>query len=207
MRPLVRSLLAPSVMLVAASLPGPAHTRRAANSTMLAGRWTIDKDHSEFPTEMGFNMQVETADQSTSSTSRPGRRVGTAAPVLTIAPEGEQTLKILGDVTDEAEHPWSVLTIDDAGGVVTMTDGGGPAGNVRRFHPGKDDEQRLVDGGITTHTKWDKNALVVDYTVEKDRDVRYTYSRASDASPLVVEVSFRDHGKGDTVKRVYVAAK
>ena len=206
MRQLASHLLAPSVLLVAASLVGPVPRLRAAD-TILAGRWTIDKDQSEFPDEMGFDMQVETAAQGTTSANS-GRsrvpRVGTAAPALTIAHEGEQTLKILGDVTDEAEHPWPVLTIDEADGVVTITDGGS---QVRRFHPGKDDEQRLVDGGITTHTKWDKSALVIDYTVEKDRDVRYTYSRPPDAATLVVEVSFRDHGKGDTVKRVYVAAK
>jgi hypothetical protein len=111
---------------------------------------------------------------------------------------------MLGDVTDEAEHPWPVLTIGAADGVVTMTDGGA---ETRRFHPGKDDEQRLADGGITTHTKWDKNALVVDYEVEKDRDVRYSYSRASDTTPLVVEVSFRDHGHGDIVRLIYLPAK
>jgi hypothetical protein len=43
--------------------------------------------------------------------------------------------------------------------------------------------------------------------VEKDRDVRYAYSRASDTAPLVVEVSFRDHGHGDTVRRVYLPNK
>jgi len=207
MRYLASNLLAPSVLLVAASLMGSAPRLRAADTTILAGRWTIDKDQSEFPDEMGFDMQVETAAQGTTSTNS-GRsrvpRVGTAGPGLTIAHEGEQTLKILGDVTDEAEHPWPVLTIDEADGVVTITDGGS---QVRRFHPGKDDEQRLVDGGITTHTKWDKSALVIDYTVEKDRDVRYTYSRPPDAAALVVEVSFRDHGHGDTVKRIYVAAK
>jgi hypothetical protein len=204
MRPLASHLLAPLVILIAASLVAPALRLHAADTTILAGRWMIDKDQSEFPAEIGFDTQVEAAGQSTTSTSGRSRRVGTAAPPLTVAHEGEQTLKMLGDVTDEAEHPWPVLTIDEADGVVTMTDGGS---QVRRFHPGKDDEQRLADGGITTHTKWDKNALVIDYTVEKDRDVRYTYSRASDAPSLMVEVSFRDHGHGDTVKRIYVAAK
>ena len=124
MRHLASLLLAPSVLLVAASLVGPAPRLRAAD-TILAGRWTLDKDQSEFPDEMGFDMQVETAAQGTTSANS-GRsrvpRVGTAAPALTIAHEGEQTLKILGDVTDEAEHPWPVLTIDEADGVVTITD-------------------------------------------------------------------------------------
>lgn len=202
-------ILAMLVIPVAAFIPGtPAPFLHAADPTIhLAGRWTIDKDHSEFPADIGFDVQVDAAPQSTAngvnSTRGPGR-TGGAASSLEIAREGEQTLQMLGDVTEEAEHPWPVLTIGEAGGVVTITDGGAQR---RRFHPGKDDEQRLADGGITTHTKWDKNALVVDYEVEKDRNVRYTYSRPSDAAPLVVEVSFRDHGHGNTVRRIYLPAK
>jgi hypothetical protein len=184
----------------------PAAPLHAADATTrLAGRWTIDKDHSEFPADIGFDVQVDAAAEGTASGASAGRgrgRSGGAASSLSIAREGEQTLKILGDVTEEAEHPWPVLIIGVADGVVTMTDGGA---ETRRFHPGKkDDEQRLADGGITTHTKWDKDALVIDYEVEKDRSVRYTYSRASDTAPLLVEVSFRDHGHGDTVKRMYL---
>jgi hypothetical protein len=176
-------------------------------TSRLAGRWTIDKEHSEFPADMGFEVEVDAAAEGSAASVNPSRgrgRTGGASSSLAIAHEGEQTLKILGDVTDEAEHPWPVLTIGAADGVVTITDGGA---QTRRFHPGKDDEQRLADGGITTHTKWDKNALVVDYEVEKDRDVRYTYSRASDTAPLAVEVSFRDHGHGDTVRRMYLPDK
>jgi endo-alpha-1,4-polygalactosaminidase (GH114 family) len=198
---IVGTLVIPSV--------GPAPLLRAAEATIpLAGRWTIDTDHSEFPAEIGFDTQVEAVAQgsasSTTSTRNRGGRSGGAASSLTIAHEGEQTLKIIGDVTDEAEHPWPVLTIGEADDVVTMSDG---AAQTRRFHPGKDDEQRLADGGITTHAKWDKNAFVVDYEVEKDRNVRYTYSRASGTAPLVVEVSFRDHGHGDTVRRTYLPDK
>jgi hypothetical protein len=195
-------------LAVLAILGTPASRLHAADPTdRLAGRWTIDQDHSELPADMGFEVQVDAAAEGSSgsvNSSRGRGRSGGAASSLSIAHEGEQTLKILDDVTDEAEHPWPVLTIGGADGVVTIADGGA---QTRRFHPGKDDEQRLADGGITTHTKWDKNALVVDYEVEKDRDVRYTYSRASNTAPLVVEVSFRDHGKGDTVRRSYLPVK
>lgn len=187
---------------------GPTPPLRAADpTTRLVGRWTLDRDHSEFPTDIGFALPVDATALGTASGPSSGRNRGRSAGEasgLTIAHEGEQTLKILGDVTDEAEHPWPLLTIGASDGVVTITDGGG---QTRRFHPGKDDEQRLADGGIATHTKWEKNALVVDYEVEKNRDVRYTYRRASDTAPLEVEVSFRDHGRGDTVRRSYLPDK
>ena len=206
-RPGLRVMLALGILgaVIAVGSPPRLH---AVNATIpLAGRWTLDKDHSEFPDDIGFDTQVEAVESSASSTTASrsrGGRTGGAAPGLAIAHEGEQTLKMLGDVTDEAEHPWPVLTISQSEGVVTITDGGA---QTRRFHPGKDDEQRLADGGITTHTKWDKNALVVDYALEKDRDVRYTYSRGSDTAPLVVAVSFRDHGHGDIVRRTYLPVK
>ncbi len=202
------SLAVPSMLVILFIFGAPLPRLHAADpATRLAGRWAIDKDHSEFPAEMGFDLPVDAAAEGSAGSANTGRsrgRSGGAASSLAIAREGEQTLKILGDVTDEADHPWPVLTIGEADGVVTITDGGG---QTRRFHPGKDDEQRLADGGIITHTKWDKNALVVDYQVEKDRDVRYAYSRASDTALLVVEVSFRDHGHGDTVRRIYLPDK
>jgi hypothetical protein len=197
-----------TLVLLLAIFGAPAPRLRALDpATRLVGRWTIDKDHSEFPDEIGFDVQVEAAAQGSTPSANASRshgRTGGAASGLAIAREGEQTLKMLGDVTEEAQHPWPVLTIGEVEGVITMTDGGT---DTRRFRPGKDDEQRLADGGITTHTKWDKNVLVVDYEVEKDRDVRYTYSRTSDDGPLVVEVSFRDHGHGDIVRRVYLPGK
>jgi hypothetical protein len=194
-------------MIVIRMAPAPP-LRAADPTTRLVGRWTLDREYSEFPTVIGFAVEVDAAALGTAGGASAGRRGGRSAggaSGLPIAYEGEQTLKILGDVTEEAEHPWPVLTIGAGDGVVTITDGDR---QTRRLHPGKkDDEQRLADGGIATHTKWDKNALVVDYEVEKDRDVRYTYSRASAAAPLVVEVSFRGHGHGDTVRRSYLPDK
>jgi hypothetical protein len=197
----VRRAVVTTLLAVALARPGPI-LRAADPAANLVGRWTLDKDHSEFPADVGFDLPVDEDPQGSATTSRSrSGHVGTSPPAIPIAHEGEQTLKILADVTDEAEHPWPAVTIDSADGVVTITDGGS---QTRRFHPGKDDEQRLPDGGITTHTKWDKGALVVDYEVEKDRDVRYTYSRASNTAPLLVEVSFRDHGHGGTIKRTYL---
>lgn len=180
---------------------------RAADQTpSLAGRWTLDRAHSQMPDELGFDLVADAATESpehagSATSGRRGGRSGSSGETP-IAPEGEQTLKIITDVTDEARHPWSLLTIAQDHDVVRITDGGT---QVRAFHPGKDDEQRLADGGITTHSKWDKGTFVVDYQVEKDREVRYTYSRVSDSASLVVEVSFRDHGHGVPIRRVYSA--
>lgn len=178
---------------------------RAVDKTAsLVGRWTLDRAHSQMPDEVGFDLAVETATESPeNANAETGRRRGgrtDGSGQIPIAPEGEQTLKIIADVTDEAQHPWPTLAISADGDLVLITDGGT---QTRRVHPGKDDEQRLADGGITTHSKWDKATLVVDYEVEKDRDVRYTYARVPDSASLLVEVTFRDHGHGVPIRRVY----
>jgi hypothetical protein len=191
--------------LVLVGLASGRTTAAADKPVSLAGRWTFDRDHSEMPDEVGFDIVVEGVGQSPENAStstgrtRGGTRSGSSG-VIPIAHEGEQTLKILNDVTDEAKHPWPVVVITQTADLVTVADGDS---QPRQFHPGKDDEQRLADGGITTRSKWDKGTFVVDYEVEKDRVVRYSYSRPSESAPLEIDVSFRDHGHGSLIKRVY----
>jgi hypothetical protein len=201
-----RRLLGPAVglaLLVVAISPGG--TRAAADKPIsLAGRWALDRDHSEMPAEIGFDIAVEGVGQSPENAAAGGGRTragrtGSAGPIA-IAHEGEQTLKILNDVTDEAKHPWPIVVITQTADLVTLSDGDTQS---RPFHPGKDDEQRLVDGGIGTRSKWEKGTFIVDYQIEKDRIVRYTYARTSETGPLEVTVSFLDHGHGSHFKRVY----
>ena len=172
----------------------------------VAGTWTLDRAHSEFPTDIGFDMPVAGVDSpqsTTASRGRGGRGASSSDSGIGVAHETEQTLKITADVTDEAAHPWSTLAIAVSEVDVTIGDG---AAVTRHFRPGKSDEQRLADGGITTHAKWDRSALVVDYEVEKDRLVRYTYACAAPGGSLTVGVSFRDHNRGDIVPRSYQKA-
>ena len=49
----------------------------------------------------------------------------------------------------------------------------------------------------------DGDRLVVVYHAGPNREVRYTYSRASDAPRLLVDVQFVDHGAGDKARQVY----
>ena len=60
---------------------------------------------------------------------------------------------------------------------------------------------------VATRTKWTGGKLEVTYAVEKDRVLRYEYSRADDRAPLVVTASPRDHGKGDVITRVYTQGR
>jgi hypothetical protein len=187
------------------SAPGPRGVNAAADpSSLLVGTWALDREQSEFPADIGFDMPFAGVDAATADTSatrgRGGRQNGSTTSGIPIAHETEQTLKITADVTDEAAHPWPTLVISVTSAEVTIGDG---ANITRHFHPGKADEQRLADGGITTRAKWDKAALDVDYEVEKDRDVRYTYVPPSATGPLTVTVSFRDHGRGGLVSRRY----
>jgi hypothetical protein len=112
----------------------------------IAGTWTIDRPHSEFPTDIGFDIPVAgVVDPTRSTTAGRGRggRTGGSDSGLGVAHETEQTLKITADVTDEAAHPWSTLAITVSDADVAVGDG---AAVTRHFRPGKSDEQRLVDG-------------------------------------------------------------
>jgi hypothetical protein len=48
--------------------------------------------------------------------------------------------------------------------------------------------------------------LVIVYTVEDGRQLRYTFSRTADPAQLIVDVKFLEHGGGDEVRRVYEPA-
>jgi len=52
-------------------------------------------------------------------------------------------------------------------------------------------------------TKWENAQLVSRLLVEKDRELRYRYSRDPVTRQLVVEVQFAEHGRGALIKRIY----
>jgi hypothetical protein len=177
---------------------------RAAAPTV-AGHWTLDVPHSEMPADIGFGLSMDIpvpGNDRDAPAGRGGRGAAGQNGALVLAHEDELTLKVLADVVDEASHPWTTLTIDVSTSVVTIANGH----EARRFHPGKSDDQQLADGGVGTHSRWEKTTFVIDYEVEKNRTVRYAYARASETGPLEVTVTFLDHGHGVPIHRLYVPA-
>jgi hypothetical protein len=93
------------------------------------------------------------------------------------------------------------LTITQTDAAVTIVDA---RGRARTFHiGGKEDTLQLDAGPVGVITKWENAQLVSRWLVEKDRELRYRYSRDPVTRQLVVEVQFAEHGRGGLIKRIY----
>ena len=98
-------------------------------------------------------------------------------------------------------EPSARLTIAETPTAVTITN---ERGQARTFHPNGREEQLQLDGvplGVTA--KREAGRLVVLYSVEQGRDLRYTYSRTTSPPQLIVDVQFIERGRGDGVRRIY----
>ena len=184
----------------------PASTR-AQQSLDLAGRWTLDRAASEFPSEIGFDADWAPAAASgggttTSNTSRSRRSGGSAAPAAPFGGrrESEDDAKRLKQLTTEVRNPPAHLTILDTATAVTITD---DRGQARTFHPtGREETIRLESVPVGVTATREGGRLIVFYAVEQGRQIRYTYAREANQQ-LIVDVQFLERGGGDHVKRVY----
>ncbi|HVQ14043.1 MAG TPA: hypothetical protein VMS40_10645 [Vicinamibacterales bacterium] len=166
----------------------------AQSPTDLAGSWTLNRQLSQFPQEVGFSasfLPIEPA----GGGDRQGRRGSTQ----TDTQEGSTRVRFL---TDEVRVPPERLTIEVTPAIVTITP---DPGAVRTVQPGLRDQQVKV-GPITaiTNTSWDAGRLTIAYTAGTSRLLRYTYSVGQNPGTLTVEVEFVEGNRsGDRVRRVY----
>src|SRR5439155_11028507 len=129
---------------------------------------------------------------------------GGGAGAFTSRPESEDDAKRVQQLTAEVRNPPPHLTIVDTPTAVTITN---DRAQSRTFHPNGHKELLQLDGvpvGVTA--KREAGRLVVLYSVEQGRELRYTYSRAAGPPQLEVDVQFIERGGGDTVRRIYVPA-
>jgi hypothetical protein len=206
---MTRSSLA--AILVAAMVVGvlrPASIR-AQDKSDFAGRWTLNRELSQFPREIGFGVDWVSAGgsglDSTASGGR-GRRGsgGGGAGAFTARRESEDDAKRVQQLTAEVRNPSARVTIVETPTAVTITD---DRGQSRTFHPDGKEEVLQLDGvpvGVTA--KREAGRLVVLYRAEQGRDLRYTYSRAASPPQLVIDVEFIERGRGDGVRRIYEPA-
>jgi hypothetical protein len=104
-------------------------------------------------------------------------------------------------LTAEVRNPPARLIVVDTPTTFTITN---ELGQSRTLHPNGKEESIEIEGvALAVTTKRDGDRLVVLYHVEQDRELRYTYSRSTNPSQLVVEVQFLERGAGDKVRRVY----
>jgi hypothetical protein len=204
-----------SAFLVATMLVGvhggvPVRTQGVST---LAGRWTLSRELSEFPRELGFGMDlVVAAGGSGQSPTRGGRRgrggssgsTGGGAGAFASGREGPDDVKRMQQLTAEVRNPSMHLTIVETPSAVTITD---DRGQGRTFHPGaKEDVLQLDEVPVVAIAKREAGRLVVLYKVEEGRELRYTYSGNTDPAQLVVDVNFLERGGGDSVRRIYEPA-
>jgi len=187
------------------------------SASPLAGVWTLNRSLSELPREIGFNLQwipsSSGTGQSAGSTGGGGGRgrrgsggggggrgSGAANPFATTRESYEDARRVQL-LTAEARNPPVRLMVVDTPAAVTITT---ELGQSRVLHPdGREESIELQGVPIPVTSKRDGDRLVVVYRVEQDRQVRYTYSRSADATPLIVEVQFLEHGAGDKARLVY----
>lgn len=181
--------------------PGPASAQQPSD---LAGSWTLNRQLSQFPQEVGFSASFIPPPEPGAGRGR-GRRsreggTGNLPPrLLTQTEEDSSRVRFL---TDEVRLPPNRLTIVVTPATVTITP---DPGAVRTLQQGKRDES-VVIGPVTavTNSAWETGRLVVVYRAEQSRLLRYSYSVSRNPSQLTVDVEFIEQGTvGDKVRRVY----
>jgi hypothetical protein len=197
------------VVAVASGIPRPTSVG-AQDASGFGGRWTLNRELSQFPREMGFGVDSLSTGGSglgpIPSGGR-GRRSSSGGGAFMARPESEDDARRLQQLTAEVRDPSAHLTIVETPTAVTFTD---DRGQSRTFHPdgtGKKEEVLQLDGvPVGATAKREAGRLVVLYHVEEGRELRYTYSRAASPPQLVVDVQFIERGGGDTIRRIYEPA-
>jgi hypothetical protein len=190
---------------------------RAQAPAPLAGIWSLNRAQSEFPADIGFNPEWMTAAAAGDGQRAPaggggggggggrGRRGagggGGAAPPFPARPESYEDARRAQLLTAEVRAAAARLTIVDTPSAVTITN---ELGQTRTVHPDGRQESIEIQGmTFSVTSKRDGNQLTIDYRVDQNREIRYTYAATTDPSQLVVYVQFLDHGKGDNARRIY----
>jgi hypothetical protein len=167
----------------------------AQSPTDLAGSWTLNRQLSQFPQEIGFSASFLPTEPERQGGADRGRRRG-------IQGETQEDATRARFLTDEVRLPPDRLTIDVTPAIVTITPDPGAA---RTIQPGRRDQEVRI-GPITaiTNASWDAGRLTVVYEAQASRLIRYTYSMGQNSTSLIVDVEFVE-GKqsGDKVRRVY----
>ena len=179
----------------------------AQDAATLAGRWSLNRDLSQFPREIGFSADwIANSGSGGDSTAGGGRSQGgvpggggrTSFPVSRVSREDSMRNALL---TSEVRDPSALLAITETAAEVVITPDKGAA---RTFHlTGKEEVLQLEGVAVTTTAIREAGRLVVRYKVDQQHELRYTYSRIESPPQLVVDVQFLDRGKGDSIKRVY----
>jgi hypothetical protein len=190
----------------------------AAPPVALAGRWTLNRELSEFPAEVGFGF-TSSGDDSTAGGRQSsgggggGRRRGGGgsgggrggpgsfdSKSVRVSEEDANKIK---ELIADARNPSPVLVISQTETSVTIT---GSQDRARVFHPtGKEEIEQLDAGPIGATARLNGQQFVIQFTITDSRIFRYLYSRLP-SGQLLVETQLeegRTRDKADVIKRVY----
>lgn len=188
----------------------------AQTDAPMGGIWTLNRSLSEFKADIGFNISwvptPETGSQSGASAGGGrGRRGGSSGGGGGTARSGGDPFSARGEsyddsrrlqmLTSEVRNPPARMTVVDTAAAFTITN---ELGQSRTLHPDGRQEVIEIQGiPVSTTAKRDGDQIVVMYHVEKDRDLRYTFSRSASPPQLIVDVQFLEKGAGDKARRIY----
>ncbi len=194
-----------AALLIAASCVSTPAAGQGASP--LSGVWTLNRSLSEFPKEIGFNVDWIVPDPNDPAAAGGGGRGRKAsggggrpsAPRLQSSEDARRVQLLIGEV----RNPPARLMIVDNAAAVTITN---ELGQSRTLHPtGKDESIEIQGVLVTVVTRRDGDRLVATYHAEQGRDVQYTYTPSSNPARVAVEVQLLEHGTGDKATRVYEA--
>jgi hypothetical protein len=190
----------------------------APNGAPLGGVWALNRALSELPRDIGFNpawmaaaskdTQSSGSGSSTGGSGGRGRRGsssgtgdrGGAGP-FSAHQESYEDAQRVRLMTADARNPPARLIIVDGPAGVTMTN---ELGQSRTLHPnGKEESIEIENVPFSVTSRRDNNQLIVDYRVDQNREVRYTYSSEANPTRLTVDVQFLERGEGDKEKLVF----
>lgn len=201
-----RSFIRACLMLAAASCISAPVAGQTTAAQGLAGVWTLNRTLSEFPKEIGFNIQGAPPPDADSGTtgSRGGRGRRSSGTPYSSRPESYDDARRVQLLVGDLRNPPVRLMIVDTPAAITVTN---ELGQPRTLHPtGREEAIEIQGVPLTATTRRDGDRLVVVFHVEQRRDVRYTFSPTANPSRLVVEAQLLDGGEaGDKVTRVYDA--
>ncbi|HEU5256681.1 MAG TPA: hypothetical protein VFU28_11870 [Vicinamibacterales bacterium] len=206
---MTRSRFIPVCLLLAAAVATPT-SLWAQNPMQLAGAWTLNRQLSQFPTDIGFSADFLGAlGPGVAPVGGGGGRRGGGGGGANrggfngprVVRETEADSQRISTLTDEVRNPFDHLTIAVTPTDVTITPDRAPA---RMLHPdGRDDTVSLGRVMSDVNTTWDAGRLVVIYKAGPGRQLRYVYSLNANPMQLIVDVEFVERGGGDKVRRVY----
>jgi hypothetical protein len=175
---------------------------RAARSAFIAGgRWTLNRQQSELPSEVGFGLGVT-----------PARKCGwrVEATTAALAARHGPVPGCLGGESDDAKRV-QLLTAGPHAVLVAGHHRDADFCHAERRSSADPHVPPIAETGrlsigdvpVAATTKREGGTVVMRYQVEEGRELQYSYTVRSAPRQLVVDMRFVERGGGNVIRRIY----